>query len=64
VGERRKLLKYLQKENSVAFRELAEKLKLKIAKKMQQEEEEEMQKRSKEEPVEEENIGEEITEEE
>jgi small subunit ribosomal protein S15 len=53
VGERRKLLKYLQKDNAVAFRELAEKLKLKIAKKMQQEEEEEMQKRSKEEPVEE-----------
>ncbi len=53
VGERRKLLKYLQKDNAPAFRELAEKLKLKIAKKMQQEEEEELQKRSKEEPVEE-----------
>ena len=64
VGERRKLLKYLQKENTEAFRELAEKLKLKIAKKMQQEEEEEMQKRSKEEPTEEENIEEEIIEEE
>jgi small subunit ribosomal protein S15 len=64
VGERRKLLKYLQKENTEAFRQLADKLKLKIAKKMQQEEEEEMQKRSKEEPAEAENIEEEIIEEE
>lgn len=40
VGERRKLLKYLQKEDDQAFFELAKKLKLKIAKKMQEEEEE------------------------
>ena len=41
VGERRKLLKYLQKESEEAFRELAKKLKLKIAKKMIEDEEEE-----------------------
>lgn len=35
VGERRRLLKYLQKENEKAFRDVAEKLKLKIAKKME-----------------------------
>jgi small subunit ribosomal protein S15 len=35
VSERRKLLKYLQKENEDAFRDVAEKLKLKIAKKME-----------------------------
>jgi len=40
VGERRKLLKYLQKENETQFRELAEKLKLKIANKLIAEEEE------------------------
>lgn len=40
VGERRKLLKYLQKENSAAFQELAIKLKLKIATKLIAEEEE------------------------
>lgn len=40
VNERRKLLKYLQKEDEVAFQELAKKLKLKIAKKMIEEEEE------------------------
>ena len=39
VGERRKLLKYLQKEDEKAFNDLASKLKLKIAKKMQAEEE-------------------------
>jgi len=39
VGERRKLLKYLQKEDDKAFNELTAKLKLKIAKKMQAEEE-------------------------
>ncbi len=38
VAERRRLLKYLQKENEVAFKDLAEKLKLKIAKKLQEEE--------------------------
>jgi len=40
VNERRKLLKYLQKEDAAAFQELAKKLKLKIAKKMIEEEEE------------------------
>ncbi len=40
VGERRKLLKYLQKENPAQFKLLAEKLKLKIAQKLLEEEEE------------------------
>ena len=40
VGERRRLLKYLQKEDEQAFIELAKKIKLKIAKKMVEEEEE------------------------
>ncbi len=40
VSERRKLLKYLQRENAEQFKILAEKLKLKIAKKLQEEEEE------------------------
>jgi len=40
VGERRRLLKYLQKEDEKAFEDLAKKLKLKIAKKMIEEEEE------------------------
>ncbi len=40
VGERRRLLKYLQREDEKAFMELAQKLKLKIAKKMIEEEEE------------------------
>jgi len=40
VGERRKLLKYLQKEDEKSFQNLAKKLKLKIAKKMQEEEDE------------------------
>jgi small subunit ribosomal protein S15 len=39
VGERRRLLKYLQKENEAAFADLAQKLKLKIAKKMIEDEE-------------------------
>lgn len=39
VGERRRLLKYLQKENEAAFKDLATKLKLKIAKKMIEDEE-------------------------
>lgn len=39
VGERRRLLKYLQKENEEAFKDLATKLKLKIAKKMIEDEE-------------------------
>lgn len=44
VGERRKLLKYLQKENAEQFKELAVKLKLKIAQKLEEEEEEEKKK--------------------
>jgi len=40
VSERRKLLKYLQKENEEAFKDLAKKLNLKIAKKMVEDEEE------------------------
>ena len=40
VGERRRLLKYLQKEDEKSFQDLAKKLKLKIAKKMIEEEEE------------------------
>ena len=40
VSERRKLLKYLQKENAEQFKELAIKLKLKIAKKLMDEAEE------------------------
>jgi len=40
VGERRRLLKYLQKEDELAFMDLAKKLKLKIAKKMIDDEEE------------------------
>lgn len=47
VGERRKLLKYLQKENSDQFKELAIKLKLKIAAKLQAEEEEAILKENK-----------------
>lgn len=47
VGERRKLLKYLQKENSEQFKELAIKLKLKIANKLQAEEEEALLKEKK-----------------
>jgi small subunit ribosomal protein S15 len=44
VGERRKLLKYLQRESAEQFKDLAEKLKLKIAQKLQEEEEEERKK--------------------
>ena len=40
VSERRKLLKYLQKENEETFKDLAKKLNLKIAKKMVEDEEE------------------------
>ncbi len=47
VGERRKLLKYLQKESAEQFRDLAEKLKLKIAIKLREEEEEEKKKEKK-----------------
>lgn len=44
VSERRKLLKYLQKENAEQFKDLAERLKLKIAQKLMEEEEEEKKK--------------------
>jgi len=47
VGERRKLLKYLQKESAEQFKDLAEKLKLKIAQKLKEEEEEEKKKEKK-----------------
>lgn len=47
VGERRKLLKYLQKESAEQFKDLAEKLKLKIAQRLQEEEEEEKKKEKK-----------------
>ena len=47
VGERRKLLKYLQKESAEQFKELATKLKLKIAQKLEEEEEEEKKKEKK-----------------
>lgn len=47
VGERRKLLKYLQKENLEQFKELSEKLKLKIAQRLQEEEEEDKKKEKK-----------------
>ena len=40
VGERRRLLKYLQKEDESAFLDLASRLNLRIAKKMATEEEE------------------------
>ena len=42
VAERRKLLKYLQKEDGEAFRDLAKKLKMDIAKKMIADEEAEL----------------------
>ncbi len=41
VAERRKLLKYLRKDNLEQFNDLAKKLKLKIAQKIEEEEEEE-----------------------
>lgn len=44
VGERRRLLKYLQKEDSESFKDLAKKLKLSIAKKMIEDDELEAQK--------------------
>lgn len=47
VGERRKLLKYLQKESAEQFKELTDKLKLKIAQKLEEEEEEEKKKEKK-----------------
>jgi len=42
VGERRRLLKYLQKEDEKQFEDVAKKLKLKIAKKMIEEEQEKL----------------------
>jgi small subunit ribosomal protein S15 len=57
VSERRRLLKYLQKEDEKAFFELAKKLKLKIANKMIADEEERKQKEKElEEMIEEEEI--------
>ncbi|NCU43117.1 30S ribosomal protein S15 [Candidatus Falkowbacteria bacterium] len=47
VGERRKFLKYLQKESAEQFKELATKLKLKIADKLIAEEEEEKLRQSR-----------------
>jgi len=47
VAERRRLLKYLQKEDANAFNDLAGKLKLKIATKMQEEEAEKAEKEKK-----------------
>jgi small subunit ribosomal protein S15 len=47
VGERRKLLKYLRKENAEQFKELATKLKLKIAQKLEEEEQEDLKKEKK-----------------
>lgn len=56
VGERRKLLKYLQKESPEQFKDLATKLKLKIAQRL---EEEEAAEKKPETGFEEENIEEE-----
>jgi small subunit ribosomal protein S15 len=56
VGERRKLLKYLQKESEEQFKELAAKLKLRIAQKLVEEEEEEKKKEKNYIDPEEENI--------
>lgn len=47
VSERRKLLKYLQKEDPKAFKKLAQSLNLKIAQKLQAEEEEKINKEKK-----------------
>lgn len=57
VGERRRLLRYLQREDEKAFLDLAQKLKLRIAKKMIEDEEERKQ-------AEAELMGDEITDEE
>jgi len=67
VGERRRLLKYLQKEDENAFNDLAKKLKLKIAKKMIEDEQEKLRKEQEllakdELKVEEEETGEETGE--
>jgi small subunit ribosomal protein S15 len=47
VSERRKLLKYLQKEDPKSFKNLVQSLNLKIAKKLQAEEEEKINKEKK-----------------
>jgi small subunit ribosomal protein S15 len=47
VSERRKLLKYLRKENADEFKDLATKLKLKVAKRLEVEEQEELKKDKK-----------------
>lgn len=54
VSERRKLLKYLRKEDPSQFKDLTDKLKLKIAQKLDEEEAEEAKKESKYEASEEE----------
>jgi small subunit ribosomal protein S15 len=68
VGERRRLLKYLQKEDEKMFEDIAKKLKLKIAKKMIDDEEEkkriEAEIEAKQNPVEEEDGEEESDKEE
>lgn len=51
LAERRRMLKYLQKENADAFRELAIKLKLKIAQKLQEEEDQKALKEKKYEEI-------------
>lgn len=43
IGERKGLLRYLKKEDEEAFKDLAKKLNLKIAKKIEEEEEEKKQ---------------------
>jgi len=48
VNERRKLLKYLQKEDTQAFKDLVIKLKLKIGKKMIEEDEEQKRREQEE----------------
>jgi len=47
VSERRKLLKYLRKENADDFKDLATKLKLKVAQRLEAEEQEELKKDKK-----------------
>jgi small subunit ribosomal protein S15 len=64
VGERRKLLKYLRKESLEQFQELAGKLKLRIAGKIEEEEEEEKKKEKKYIAADEETIDEEVAAEE
>jgi small subunit ribosomal protein S15 len=65
VSERRKLLKYLQKENEAAFMDVAEKLKLKIAKKMEDDKhrEDELARLAEEGAAEDEALAEEVVEE-